>query len=202
MQPLPIIKNRFLCRELVEDDLYHLSTFAMKKKHLNARAGGVLEFLRTIDCKGTVISQALVENLDKNSKTYIVIDQLASKNDLCAYFTLKPGLVPFRTEGKSFNTISGVELVNFAVNANYRGAMKKKIGAMTFSDFVIPLVKEVQTIVGATFLYLYALPIPKLIQTYKNKYFFQQLKRRQENFVHSHVRPHYDDDCKFMYLCI
>lgn len=194
-----MVETRFLCRELVDSDLYHLSTFGMTKKHLKAKAGGVLDFLRTIDGKGNVFSQALEENLDNNSRTYLVIDKKATKNDLCAYFTLKPGLVPFQIEDESFNTVSGVELVNFAVNAKYRATPKNKIGAMTFSDCIMPLVKEVQTIVGAQFLYLYALPIPKLIKTYKDKYLFRKLPSNQEEFVCSHVRPKYDNECIFMY---
>lgn len=203
MLSIPITKDHFVCKILTKAEVCYLPEFNLKKKHLKKGAAGVLKYLRLVDAYGTYWgSQALVDNKNNSSKTYLVFNNKAKKCKLCAFFTLKPGLVPFQTNGNDFETTAAIELVNFAVNANYKSKLKKQIGAMTFADFIMPLVKEVQQIVGAQILYIYALPIPKLIQNYKNNYLFNQLTTAEEAFVHSHVKPEYDKKCQFMYMHI
>ncbi len=55
-----------------------------------------------------------------------------------------------------------------------------------------------KSMLGIKALYIYALPEDKLIEHYK-KLGFQRLSKKEEQFVHSHVKPKYDDGCIFMY---
>lgn len=203
MLSIPFTKDNFVCKVLTDAEVHYLLDFDMKKKHIASGAGGVLNYLRKIDAYGGYWgSSALNDNKSNSSKTYLVFDNNAGKCKLCAFFTLKPGLVPFHTKNDDFETTAAIELVNFAVNVKYRSKLKKQIGTITFVDFIMPIVKEVQQIVGAQILYIYALPIKKLIKNYKNNYQFDQLTPVEEAFVHSHVKPEYDKKCKFMYMHI
>ena len=73
-----------------------------------------------------------------------------------------------------------------------------EIGKTTFREFILPLTRFIQTFLGAKALYIYALPEDKLIDHYKEMG-FSRLSDEKEKYVHSHVKPKYDDGCIFMY---
>ena len=99
-----------------------------------------------------------------------------------------------------FYTVPSIELSNFAVNSSYRKQHPEmaEIGKTTFREFVLSLAKFIQTFLGAKALYIFALPEEKLIQHYQDMG-FTRLSEEKEKYVHSHVKPKYDDGCIFMY---
>ncbi len=132
------------------------------------------------------------------ARTYLIKDKRTK--ELAAYFSLRSGLFTIEATDDFFYTIPAVELANFAVNDNYRKNHPEvlEIGKVVFLEFVLPYVDFMKSMLGIKALYIYALPEDKLIAYYK-KLGFQRLSKKEEKFVHSHVKPKYDDGCIFMY---
>ncbi len=138
---------------------------------------------------------------DGSARTYLVKDKFS--HEIVAYFSLKTGLFTIDASNGYFYSISGVELANFAVNSSYRQnhPYAKNLGSTVFAEFILPLVKYLRTFVGIQAIYIYALPEDKLINHYKTMG-FNRLDLQDEEFVHQHVKPKYDDGCIFMYQLI
>ena len=142
--------------------------------------------------------QAESDEKSNGSRTFLVKD--AETGRLACYFSLRSGLIAVRREDDLFDTIPAIELANFAVNDAYRteGSKISKIGFHVFDKFILPIVRNVADLVGVRCLYIYALPEKRLIQYY-NSLGFVRLPLDAEAFVHSHVKPAYDQGCIFMY---
>lgn len=142
---------------------------------------------------------------DENSlnSTYLVKDK--SSKEIVGYFSLKTGLFTIGVEGSDdyFDSIPAVELSNFAVNATYRRMHpnEKGLGLTMLRHFIIPIIQHIKNFVAVRALYIYALPEEKLIQHYESMG-FSRLNQEEEDFVHSHVKPKYDDGCIFMYQIV
>lgn len=132
------------------------------------------------------------------ARTYLI--KTLDTNEIVAYFTLRTGLVTIsRGLLKGFDAITGIELANFAVNDSYREANEciPKLGAYIFSQFIYPLVKEISKYVGASLLYIFAIPENKLMAHYETMG-FARTSEKMERFVYRHVKPAYDKSCIFM----
>lgn len=131
------------------------------------------------------------------NRTYLIKDKKSNK--LVAYFSLRNGLF---TLGNRRNriTIPSIELSNFAVNSCYREKHPetKYLGQVVFDEFIMPTVRRISDFTAINALYIYALPEDRLINHYKTLG-FNRLEKKDEKFVHSHVKPGYDDGCIFMY---
>ncbi len=138
---------------------------------------------------------------DGSARTYLVKDKFT--HELVAYFSLKTGLFTIDADNGYFYSVSAVELSNFAVNSSYRKNHPdaKNLGSTVFAEFILPLVQYLRTFVGLQAIYIYALPQDKLIEHYKTMG-FNRLDAEEEQFVHQHVKPKYDDGCIFMYQLI
>lgn len=132
---------------------------------------------------------------DGSARTYLVKDR-----EIVAYFSLKTGLFTIDAGNDYFYSISGIELANFAVNSSYRKNHPdaKNLGSTVFAEFVLPFVNFIRSLVGIQAIYIYALPEDKLIKHYKTMG-FHRLDPEDEQFVHQHVKPKYDEGCVFMY---
>ena len=141
---------------------------------------------------------AEMEELEKQSRTYLVKDRFTG--ELACYFSLRTGLVTIQVEDDAFDSLSAVELSNFAMNQNYKTAHPnvRKGGAYIFKRFILPLAHFVSEYIGVSVLYIYALPEERLISHYRTMG-FSRLPPAQENFVQRHVKPKYDEGCIFMY---
>lgn len=135
------------------------------------------------------------------ARTYLVKDKIT--HELVAYYSLKAGLFTVEAGEGYFYSISAVELSNFAVNSSYRKnhPKSKNLGSTVFAEFILPFIKYLKTFVGIQAVYIYALPENKLIEHYKTMGFIR-LDLQDEKFVHSHVKPKYDEGCIFMYQTI
>ncbi len=144
---------------------------------------------------------ALVEENEGTSRTYLIKDK--NSEQIVAYFTLRTGLITVRASFFSFDNYTGIELSNFAVNDAYRehNDVLPQLGSYIFQTFILPLVREINIYIGATFLYIFALPHNKLMNHYRT-IGFQTASRKVSNFLYRHVKPAYDKRCIFMYLKI
>lgn len=135
------------------------------------------------------------------ARTYLVKDKIT--HEIVAYYSLKSGLFTVDAGEGYFYSISAVELSNFAVNSSYRKnhPKAKNLGSTVFAEFILPFIQYLKTFVGIQAVYIYALPESKLIEHYKTMGFIR-LDLQDEKFVHSHVKPKYDEGCIFMYQTI
>lgn len=135
-------------------------------------------------------------------RTYIVRDIFSS--ELVGYFSIKAGLISVNevhTEDEvTFDTIPGVEIANFAINNTYllNHPELKGSGLIIFNDFIVPIIQEAAKSIGIKIIYIFALPIGRLIDRYK-EYGFQRLDNASEDELHKRLKPSYDEDCIFMF---
>jgi hypothetical protein len=138
------------------------------------------------------------EESEKQTRTYLIKDRITG--ELVCYFSMRTGLVTLQVDGDAFDSLSAVELSNFAMNQVYKAnhPNAKRLGSYFFKRFILPLAQFVSEYVGVSTLYIYALPEDKLMNHYK-KLGFSRLPEEQEKFVQNHVKPKYDEGCIFMY---
>lgn len=138
------------------------------------------------------------EEREKQTGTYLIKDRITG--ELACYFSMRTGLVTLQVEGETFDSLSAVELSNFAMNQVYKANHPnvKKGGAYFFKRFILPLAHFVSEYIGVSTLYIYALPEERLMNHYA-KMGFSRLPKEQEKFVQNHVKPKYDEGCIFMY---
>ncbi|MBQ3334009.1 MAG: hypothetical protein IJG85_00180 [Eubacteriaceae bacterium] len=145
-------------------------------------------------------------------RTYLVRYR---QTDACVgYFSLKAGLISMNEsvdfvlnektgrseEIRSFDTLPGVEMANFAVNSAFVASYPrlKGLGQIIFSEFVIPIVKQSAEQIGIKLIYIFALPEENLIHRYET-YGFQRMSPALEADFHRRLKPRYDENCIFMY---
>lgn len=138
------------------------------------------------------------EEYEKQTRTYLIKDRITG--ELVCYFSIRTGLVTLQVDGDAFDSLSALELSNFAMNQIYKAnhPNAKRLGSYFFKRFILPLAQFVSEYVGVSTLYIYALPEDKLMNHYK-KLGFSRLPEEQEKFVQNHVKPKYDEGCIFMY---
>ena len=134
-------------------------------------------------------------------RTYLV--RMLKTDECVGYFSLKAGLVSLREtqfeDEVEFDTLPGVELANFAVNADYvQKYHAKGIGGVTFANFILPVIRTAANYVGICLVYLFALPYPALLKNY-HRYGFRRLSPAAEHKLHKRLKPSYDKSCIFMY---
>ena len=189
---LIIYSAPYFCKRISKDDYDDLQDFAVRVRNQYGYA-----------LQAFIQEQALSEDDKRLNNTFIVRN--IQTLEVVAYFSLRSGMisanerrVQFR---RVFDTVPGVELSNFAVNDNYIRKHNKEsgVGAIVFSDFIIPIVDQASKYVGISVIYIYALPEKNLISRYR-QYGFERLEKRQERSLHRRFRPYYDEGCIFMYI--
>ena len=184
---LPLETELFYYEHLLDstDNLQLIKDFFLK----NPSGQGLERYIKEL---------AESDEKDGSARTYLVKDKFTY--EIVAYFSMKNGLFTIDAGNGYFYSIPSVELSNFAVNSSYRKnhPNAKNLGSTVFAEFVLPIVKFLRTFVGIQAIYIYALPEDKLIKHYKTMG-FHRLDPEDEQFVHQHVKPKYDDGCVFMY---
>ena len=142
-------------------------------------------------------TRALDDMSNGIARTFLVFEE---PGYLCGYFTLKAGLFPIEAKGKLFYTLPGIDLVYFAKNGAYVSGRGTDIGSIMFFDFILPIVREAKKYVGASHLYIYAIHESPLQITYKSKYGFSYPPPEVKDFIESHIKSDYDEDCDFMFI--
>ena len=143
-----------------------------------------------------IMSGAFNDEKNGECRTYLVLDN--ETNELAAYFTLRSGQV-YRSgifderESHSFETLSGTELVCFAVNHSYvlKHEDMKGYGIVVFDELIMPLVTEISTITGAPILYGYAVNGNALMNYYINKCGFLRLPTDLEEIIYREIKPEF-----------
>jgi len=146
-------------------------------------------------------NRALLDEKSNVMRTYMV--RFKRTGECVGYFSLKAGLVSMNEEkthlGVTFDTVPGVELANFAINNAFMQKHNLKgLGALLFSELIVPFVKKHSNTLGICMIYLFALPYDKLIKTYEG-YGFHRLPATAEKKLHQRLKPMYDTSCIFMY---
>ena len=145
---------------------------------------------------------ALMDEDEGFMRTYLVRHR--QTGDLVGYFSLKAGLVALNERRMpdssiAFDTVPGVELANFAINKRFLEKYhQRRLGGIVFHRLVVPLVLKFAESLGIYLLYIFALPQPKLIETYHD-YGFQRLSDKAEGLLHKRLKPSYDESCIFMF---
>ena len=147
---------------------------------------------------GYLQNRALQDEESGIARTYIVRSK--ASDELIGYFSLKAGFVSVNTRWRSFDSVPGVEIANFAVNDAYiqKHPELKGIGKAIFVSFIKPTVMYAAEYLGIKILYIFALPREQLMKRYR-EYNFSRLNAVQERGVHKRIRPRYDRGCIFMY---
>ena len=145
--------------------------------------------------------KALLDEQEDMMRTYLV--RWEKTNECAGYFSLKAGLISINENDKPdevvFDTIPGVEIANFALNRFFVHKYKMYgLGGMFFRQLIAPFILEHARTLGISMVYLFALPLSKLIKTYES-YGFRRLNPQDEELLHRRLKPAYDHSCIFMY---
>lgn len=199
VRKLKLVKDEYWLSEQMKNELFYCEPLLKNDKNIdlinnfcvNEQTGKGLEYYLRL--------QAIADEKCFINRTYLVKDN--ETNELVGYFSLKAGMVSVNESwiGNEFDAIPGVELANFAVNSNYKQAHEEAtgIGQIIFMDFILPICQRAAQKIGINFIYIFALPYPKLINYYQ-KLNFTRLKPKEEKKIHRHFKPRYDRGCIFM----
>lgn len=163
---------------------------------IDERGAGLVYYLQ---------KHAIMDEVRGTMRTYLVRDNLT--DDLVGYFSLKAGLVSVNEEhdgeNVEFDTVPGVELVNFAMNGNFRKAHPEArgCGKAIFTDLILPVVERAAEVVGVAVLYIFSLPEERVMSNYE-AYGFRRLREDAEASLHARLKPRYDQQCVFMYTML
>ena len=143
------------------------------------------------------------EEYNRGNRTYLVRDK--ETNEIAAYYSLHTGSFTLKEPGQkdddaSKYTVPSIELSNFAVNSAYKDKHPEisGLGELIFRRFIIPTVNYGAELFGIQAIHIYALPEDDLIDHY-GSFGFSRLPKEMEDYIHSHLKPDYDDKCIFMY---
>ena len=190
---LLLCDSLFCCTAIEQSDYVDIQEFSVTRNDCDSLA----QYLKY---------EALLDESANKMRTYLVRDKYS--NEIAAYFSLKAGLMSIENSDDEhddfLDTLSGIELANFAVNSNYihKHPHLKGLGFVVFADFILPIVEMTSNLIGARILYLFALPYDTLLTHYKEKYGFMRLDKEQEDKLHKHIKNDYDQTCIFMYMLI
>lgn len=187
----------FYCEHLVlsRETMYDVDEFKISR----IEGKGLVEYLQY---------QAFQDEKNGAQRIYLVRD--LRTDELVAYFGLKTGLISnnerkISLDGKEqvvFDTVSGIELAEFAINDNYIAVHPdyKGCGVIIFNDFILRICEQVKEIVGCEILFGYSVDTEgKLLQRYLREYGFERLDPESEERVQERFRPFFDKGCVFIY---
>ena len=187
----------FYCEHITDADSDDIEQFSVRHPEV---AGGLERYLK---------EDAITDEQEDIMRTYLVRDM--QSDELVGYFSIKAGMfsvneheiVDEDTKEKRtvFDTLPGIEIANFAVNAGYQAnhPSVKGVGVVIFLDFIRPIASQIGEVLGVRYLYIFALPYDSLIERYQKSYRFVRLSDKEEDELHKRVKPFYDEDCCFMY---
>ncbi|MBO4508650.1 MAG: hypothetical protein J5747_08430 [Spirochaetaceae bacterium] len=188
----PINDKKFKIEHLLSStsNLEDIKSFFVAKK----TGKGLENYLKTL---------AEAEEYDRSNRTYLVRDK--ETYEIAAYFSLHTGSFTLKTSEQTDDeaekyTVPSVELSNFAVNSAYKEQHPeiKGLGELVFRRFIIPTVNYGAELFGIQAIHIYALPQDELLEHYST-FGFSRLPPEMEAYIHSHIKPAYDEGCIFMY---
>ena len=188
----PINDKKFKIEHLLSStsNLEDIKSFFVAKK----TGKGLENYLKTL---------AEAEEYDRSNRTYLVRDK--ETYEIAAYFSLHTGSFTLKTSEQTDDeaekyTVPSVEISNFAVNSAYKEQHPeiKGLGELVFRRFIIPTVNYGAELFGIQAIHIYALPQDELLEHYST-FGFSRLPPEMEAYIHSHIKPAYDEGCIFMY---
>lgn len=138
------------------------------------------------------------ENLNK---TYLV--RLKDNDSLVGWFSLKAATLPYNDKDEVFLT-PAIEMSHFAIDERYKTVSEDensmKTGEFIFWNHILEKVNEAAEKIACKDLFIFAIDTPKLIDYYKTRLCFHELKDIEEKNFFEYAVPDYDEGCKFMYF--
>ena len=67
-------------------------------------------------------------------------------------------------------------------------------------NFIIPYLNEARKYIAIKDLYIFAINNPKLINYYKSRLGFHEIKNVEDKSFFEYAKPEYDDYCKFLFF--
>lgn len=136
------------------------------------------------------------------NKIYLV-RETRTKN-LVAWFGLKAATLPYNDKDDFFLT-PAIELSHFAVDERYKSAAgssddKMKTGEFIFWNFILPQAQAAASYIACKNLFLFAINEPRLVNYYKTRLGFSELKNVEDKQFFEYAVQSYDSGCKFLYF--
>ena len=208
--------EKFVCERLSIDN----KNKKLMRSFTNSRNPNIAEYLKKC---------AWIEDKNGQNAHYIIKD---TENDkIVLYFSLKCGSIIKKFSNKEIganskkgnfkknapidtshmrvgSTRSGIELTHICINDSYvRGIEHYKggLGLLLFYVYIVPLIKEIYTVIGCEYLYLFVADNSEdrsLVAYYKAEFKFKELDSSFSQKGHLPILTAYNQDCTFMYLKI
>ena len=124
------------------------------------------------------------------------------RGEIIGFYTIKPGIRLENWEFGQFDTGSACEIVNFAVDKNYKERKDAipLIGKKIFEEVILRRLRMIEEAgMPIEYIILYALPRFRLIWYYIEVLGFRRLPLIEEGKVQRRIRPRYDNQCIFLY---
>lgn len=139
----------------------------------------------------------------KNAINKIYLIRNPKTNTIVCWFGLKTATLPFNDKDESF-LIPAIELTHFAVDERYKtpdhDERPIKTGEFIFWNYILPIAQRVAKLAACKDLYLFSLNESKLINYYKTKLGFKEIKNIDDKDFFDYAVADYDADCKFLYF--
>ena len=136
------------------------------------------------------------------NKIYLV--RAENTGTLVAWFGLKAATLPYNEKGDSFLT-PAIELTHFAVDERFKLQKSKtsgemRMGEFIFWNFILPIAQKARESIACKNLFVFAINHPKLLEYYKSKLGFREIKDIDDKQFFEYAAPEYDSGCKFLYF--
>lgn len=139
----------------------------------------------------------------KNGLNKIFLIRHPKTKTIVSWFGLKTATLSFNDKNESF-LIPAIELTLFAVDERFKtpadNSCSIKTGEFIFWNYIIPITKQVASLVACKDLFVFSLNEQKLLNYYKTKLGFKEIKNIDDKDFFEYAVPDYDADCKFLYF--
>lgn len=144
---------------------------------------------------------------ETDDRIYLVMD--TKDNNLIAFFSLKAFAIFFSPNNPPImKAYPAIKINWFLVDDDYSidSSTGRGFGAgqMIFYRYLLPTVMKIRNYIGATYLVLFSIPEPKVIQAYQ-KMGFDLVKNEdgsEDLDVGEYIQCPYEDDCKLLIRCL
>lgn len=145
----------------------------------------------------------LAKKHEESSMNKIYLIRYSVTKQLVGWFGLKAATLPYNENNEVFLS-PAIELTHFAVDERFRTSKNTpemtRTGEYIFWNFILPLVNDVAQKVACKALFVFAINHPKLVDYYKTKLGFKEIRVVDDKQFFEYAAPDYDFGCKFLYF--